>query len=174
VLLATVTAAAGAAGVYWYLTQPQSFQELEATAKKREDEISRKARELADTSKARAEDLLKQSEQQYSDIKVRFLPESRNNDLFPLLMVQASGQDKLAAARARADSAASGAQAKYDSYKYPTLPDSRAAVTKDQTQGGWFDWLRWGRSKADQGKRDGAQKVVDAADEVRKRADEHK
>jgi hypothetical protein len=103
------------------------------TAKKWEDEIRRKARELANTLKARVEDLLKQGEQQYSDIKVRFPPESQDNGWSPLFIVQASGQDKLVGARA--DSVASGAQAIYNSYKYPTLPDSWAAFTEvNETQ----------------------------------------
>jgi len=59
-----------------------------------------------------------------------------------------------------------------------------AESKKEEAKAGWFSWLGWGRSKVDEGKgkteaeadrvkREGAQKVADASESVKQRAEKH-
>jgi len=59
-----------------------------------------------------------------------------------------------------------------------------AESKKEEAKAGWFSWLGWGRSKVDEGKgkteaeadrvkKEGAQKVADASESVKQRAEKH-
>lgn len=92
-------------------------------------------------------------------------------------------------AEARARKASADAHAKYDAYKSSAekslfearsstehLYDearAKAEAKTEEVKDGWFSWLGWGKSKVDQGKKEGAQKVADAAGSVKKEAEKH-
>ena len=107
--------------------------------------------------------------------------------------VQAAAQDKLASARAQASQTAADAQntvvRQYDNAKATVIDtthkieqkaaqtyDAAASKTKSEAQSwnSWFwSWFGYGQKKADDAKREGAQKVVEGAQKVEKEAGKH-
>ena len=55
------------------------------------------------------------------------------------------------------------------------IQEARAGAEKkgEQAKEGWFSWLGWGKSKAEDAKKDAAEKVAESADDVKKRAEKH-
>lgn len=51
--------------------------------------------------------------------------------------------------------------------------EARSNVEKkgEEVKAGWSNWLGWGKSKAEKGKRDAAGKAADTAEDVRQRVD---
>ncbi|KAK7472982.1 hypothetical protein VKT23_001086 [Stygiomarasmius scandens] len=159
-LLITVLVAAAAAGGYWYYSESDNLQ---AEAKAHEEEAKKKAREATEAGKARLEDAYKQGQAKYGDMKAS---------------VDKSIQD----AEARTKQAAENAQAKLNDYKNDARDsvenlynDARASTVKkeEQAKEGWFSWLGWGKSKTEDAKKSSAEKVSDAAADVKSKADKH-
>jgi len=159
-LLITVLAAAVAAGGYWYYSESD---DLQAEAKAHEEEAKKKAREATEAGKARLEDAYKQGQVKYGEMKAS---------------VDKSIQD----AEARTKQAAENAQAKLNGYKNDASDsvenlynDARASTVKkeEQAKEGWFSWLGWGKSKTEDAKKSSAEKVSDAAADVKSKADKH-
>jgi len=67
-LIATGTAAV--AGIYWYLTRPESVKHLKEEVKREEADVFTKAKELGDTSRIRTQEMLSQGREKYADAKV--------------------------------------------------------------------------------------------------------
>ncbi|KAK0484389.1 hypothetical protein EDD18DRAFT_1197232 [Armillaria luteobubalina] len=159
-LIIAAAIAAGAGG-YWYYSHPNEVADLEAKAKRDEEELKKKARELGHATTARTEDAKKQT--------------------------QTSLDSTIQAAEAKARQASEDAQAKYESYKssaQKSLADARgstenlynearatgekkydeakAAAEKKQKEAkaGWGSWLGWGRSKSEEVKKE-AKDAVD-------------
>ncbi|KAJ3727094.1 hypothetical protein C8R42DRAFT_639475 [Lentinula raphanica] len=176
-LIGTLVAAAGA-GAYWYYSNPDEAARLEAKAKKDEEEAVQKAREAGSAGKARIEDAYRQGQLKFDEAK-------------------ASADKTINDAEARAKQAANDAQAKFDEYKTSASKslsnaksstenlynEARASVDqkygeaksgveekKEQAKAGWFSWLGWGKSTAEDAKKAGAEKVADAAGDVQAKA----
>lgn len=64
-----VAGAAAAAGAYWYYSRPEDVQDLKDKTRREEEEIKRKAHDLSDLSKARAQDALRQGQEKYDEIR---------------------------------------------------------------------------------------------------------
>ncbi|KAI0769635.1 hypothetical protein BD413DRAFT_555774 [Trametes elegans] len=167
-LLLVVGGLAAIGGGYYYL---QSGQE-DPHAKRVEDQerLKQKAEELRDAGKATAHDAVREGEQKYDQTK-------------------AAAQDKLASARAQAAATAEGAKnsavRQYDHAKAAvsdaahkvehTYEDAvQKSKAEAQSWNQWFwSWFGYGKDKADDAKREGAQKVVEGAQKVEKEAGKH-
>ncbi|KAK0454702.1 hypothetical protein EV421DRAFT_1729848 [Armillaria borealis] len=163
--LIIAAAIAACAGGYWYYSHPNEVAELESKAKRDEEELKKKARELGHATTARTEDAKKQTQASVIDRH----------------LVSASLDSTVQAAEAKARQASEDAQAKYESYKssaQKSLTDARgstenlynearaagekkydeakAAAEKKQNEAkaGWASWLGWGRSKSEEVKKD--------------------
>ncbi|THV06699.1 hypothetical protein K435DRAFT_773049 [Dendrothele bispora CBS 962.96] len=160
-LLFTALAAAAAGGAYWYYNNPDEASRLQEKAKADEEEAKKKAREATEAGKARLDTAYKQGQLKYDELK--------------------SSVDKtIHDAEARAKSAADSAQAKFDGYRKDArdstenlYTEARASAEKkeEQAKAGWFSWLGWGKSKAEETKQAGAEKVSEAAGDVKSKAD---
>ncbi|KAE9408617.1 hypothetical protein BT96DRAFT_665469 [Gymnopus androsaceus JB14] len=169
VLLFGALAAAGGAA-YWYYTNPNEAEQLKAKAKKDEEEAIQKAREAGSAGKARVEDAYRMGQLKFDEVK-------------------ASADKTISDAEARAKQAASDAQAKFDGYKQSASKsvagardstenlynEARGAAgeKKEEAKAGWFSWLGWGKSNAEDVKKSGAQKVANAAGDVQDKANKH-
>ncbi|KAJ3787280.1 hypothetical protein GGU10DRAFT_349166 [Lentinula aff. detonsa] len=176
-LIGALVAAVGA-GAYWYYSNPDEVARLEAKAKKDEQEAVQKAREAGGAGKARIEDAYRMGQLKFDEAK-------------------ASADKTIGDAEARAKQAANDAQAKFDEYKSSAsrslsnardstenlYNEARVSVDKkygeaksgveekkEQAQAGWFSWLGWGKSTAEDAKKSGAEKVADAAGDVQAKA----
>ncbi|KAI0329210.1 hypothetical protein GY45DRAFT_1417943 [Cubamyces sp. BRFM 1775] len=160
------TAAVGAG--YYYMRQGQPDPHAQRVAD--QERLKQKAEELRDAGKATAHDAVREGEHKYEQTKV-------------------AAQDKLASARAQAaataEDAKSSAVRQYDNAK-ATVTDAAHKVeqkyedavhkTKAEAQSWnqWFwSWFGYGKAKADETKREGAQKVVEGAQKVEKEAGKH-
>lgn len=103
-------------------------------------------------------------------------------------------------ASARVREVGSDVQGKYDSYKDAAkgklegardstenlYKEARATADRktaevradaqkkgEEAKQGWLSWLGWGKSKAEEGKKETAGKVADTAEDVRSRAEKH-
>ncbi|KAJ4483687.1 hypothetical protein J3R30DRAFT_1818208 [Lentinula aciculospora] len=176
-LIATLVAAVGAGG-YWYYSNPNEVATLESKAKKDEEEAIKKAREAGSAGKARIEDAYKIGQLKFDEAK-------------------ASADKTIADAEARAKQTANDAKAKFDDYKSNAsrslsnakdstenlYNEARASVDnkygeakgsveekKESAKAGWFSWLGWGKSTAEDAKKSSAEKVADVAGDVQAKA----
>ncbi|KAI0365651.1 hypothetical protein BV20DRAFT_972892 [Pilatotrama ljubarskyi] len=166
-LLVAGGAAAVGAGYYFLRGQEPDPHAQRVADQERAKE---KAAELRDAGKATAHDAVREGEYKYQQTK-------------------ASAQDKLESARAQAAATAEDARntavRQYDHAK-ATVSDAAHKVeqkyedavhkTKAEAQSWnqWFwSWFGYGKEKADETKREGAQKVVEGAQKVEKEAGKH-
>ncbi|RDX50083.1 hypothetical protein OH76DRAFT_1437902 [Lentinus brumalis] len=163
---------AAAGGGYYYLTSREA--DPHAQRKADEERVKQKATELRDAGKATAHDAVREGQAKYDETK-------------------ANAQDKVAAARAQAsqtvNDARNTAARQLDNAKTTVVDathkveqkvgetyEAAASKTKAEAQGWnqWFwGWFGYGQAKADETKREGAQKVVDGAQKVEKEAGKH-
>ncbi|RPD63823.1 hypothetical protein L227DRAFT_496578 [Lentinus tigrinus ALCF2SS1-6] len=159
--------AAAGGGYYYYSTREP---DPHAQRKADEERVKEKIAELRSAGKATAHDAVREGQSKYEETK-------------------SSAQDKLASARAQAsqtvDDARSTAVRQYDNAKATVVDathkveqkvDAAAAKTKADAQSWnqWFwSWFGYGQAKADQAKREGAEKVVEGAQKVEKEAGKH-
>ncbi|KAI8992871.1 hypothetical protein BD414DRAFT_482521 [Trametes punicea] len=167
--LLLVVGGAAAVGIgYYYMRQSQPDPHAQRVAD--QERVKQKAEELRDAGKATAHDAVREGESKYEQTKV-------------------SAQEKLASARAQAAATAeetrNSAVRQYDHAK-ATVSDAAHKVeqkyedavhkTKAEAQSWnqWFwSWFGYGKEKADETKREGAQKVVEGAQKVEKEAGKH-
>ncbi|KAI0930698.1 hypothetical protein AcW1_003655 [Taiwanofungus camphoratus] len=151
----------------WYYMRERKQEDATARRKADQEKARAKAGELGDATKRTAQDAVKEGEQGYSNIK-------------------ASGEEKLAQARSQATGFADGTRAavaqNYDAAKakvegalHETETNAKAAYDKasaeTQSWGAWLgSWFGYGRSKADEAKREGAGAVAEGAAKVEKEA----
>ena len=156
-------------------------------------------KEAGDAAKVKGEDALKKGQYTYDDVKVSHYPyNTLITSVNIMCLPEASAQSKLDSARSRADGTASeaadraraaahDAQAKLDSYKKSagsslhgaresantSYNDAKAATERkvDDVESGWSSWFGWGKGKAEGAKSQGAEKVADAAGDVKKSAE---
>ncbi|KAF5345318.1 hypothetical protein D9758_008487 [Tetrapyrgos nigripes] len=156
-------AVAAAAGAYWYYNNQDEATRLQAKAKADEEEAKKKAREAVDSGRARLDDAVKQGQLKYDELK-------------------ASADKTIHDAEARTRQAASDTQAKFNEYRKGAKDstenlynEARSSVEhkEEQAKVGWFSWLGWGRSKAEDAKSAGAEKVSETAGDVKSKADKH-
>ncbi|KAI0695958.1 hypothetical protein C8T65DRAFT_39046 [Cerioporus squamosus] len=153
--LLVVGGLAAVGGGYYYLTS----REVDPHAQRKADEerLKQKAAELREAGKATAHDAVREGQYKYDETK-------------------ANAQDKLAAARAQASQTVNDARSTAVEQKVEQTYDAAASKTKAEAQGWnqWFwSWFGYGKAKADETKREGAQKVVDGAQKVEKEAGKH-
>lgn len=113
---------------------------------------------------------------------------------------QAAGQDKIHDVEQRTRQAAADARENFDSYRHSAqkaasnardstenlykeartatdrkIDETRSNIEKkgEEAKSGWFSWLGWGKSKAEETKQDVAGKVADSAEDVKKQAEKH-
>jgi hypothetical protein len=84
---------------------------------------------------------------------------------------KSSAQKKLSGARDSTENLYNEARSSADR----KTSEARAEADRkaEQAKSGWFSWLGWGKSKAEEGKQDAAGKVAESAEDVRKRAEKH-
>jgi len=192
---ATYLALGTAAGAlaYWYAYgEPKAVDDLGKQAKAHEEEMKRKARDSVEAGKARAGDAKQQAENKYEEVKGA--GESR------LQSAKDQAQRSIADLEKRGKEAKDGVDAKYEAYKDSAkhsvsnarqstedlYNDARGAVDRkagearagaekraDQAKQGWLSWLGWGKSQVEEGKKEGAAKTAEAAEEVRRKAEKH-
>ncbi|KAH9858405.1 hypothetical protein C2E23DRAFT_767702 [Lenzites betulinus] len=164
-LVAGGVAAIGGGYYYYSLSEDPHAQRLAD-----QERLKKKAEELRDAGKATAHDAVREGEKKYDETK-------------------ASGKDKLESARAQAsatvDDAKNTAVRQYGNAKAAvsdaahkvehTYEDAvQKSKAEAQSWNGWFwSWFGYGKAKADETKREGAQKVVDGAQKVEKEAGKH-
>jgi len=177
---------AAAAGGYWYYTHPEDVNATKKKAKVNEAEVIREGRESVESVKARADDIYQRGQARYD--------ETKDVGQDKLASARSKVDEKVQEAEGRARKAGADVKAKYDSYKgsaQKTLADARgstenlyeearsmtdrkaADVEKKgrEVKAGWSTWLGWGKSTAEEGKRDAVGKAADGADGVAQRAD---
>jgi hypothetical protein len=162
--------AAGAGGYWYYNNNPDEVHALQAKAKRDEEEAVQKAGDAASAGKARADDAYRMAQLKFDEVKT-------------------STDKTIHDAEARAKQAANDAQAKYEEYKQGasrSLSSARDSTEnlyreakesgeerKEKAKAGWFSWLGWGKSTAEDTKKAGAEKVADAAGDVQSKAGKH-
>ncbi|RPD78322.1 hypothetical protein L226DRAFT_610264 [Lentinus tigrinus ALCF2SS1-7] len=142
--------AAAGGGYYYYSTREP---DPHAQRKADEERVKEKIAELRSAGKATAHDAVREGQSKYEETK-------------------SSAQDKLASARAQASQTVDDARSTAVEQKV----DAAAAKTKADAQSWnqWFwSWFGYGQAKADQAKREGAEKVVEGAQKVEKEAGKH-
>ncbi|KAI0633301.1 hypothetical protein C8Q77DRAFT_1157531 [Trametes polyzona] len=165
-LLVAGGAAAIGAGYYYFCQSDDPHAQRVAD----QERLKQKAEELREAGKATAHDAAREGEQKYEQAK-------------------ASGKDKLASARAQAAATADDAKntvvRQYDHAKAAvsdvahkaehTYEDAvRKSKAEAQSWNQWFwSWFGYGKDKAEDAKREGAQKVVEGAQKVEKEAGKH-
>ncbi|KAK0461001.1 uncharacterized protein EV420DRAFT_171694 [Desarmillaria tabescens] len=126
---------------YWYYSHPNEVANLEAKAKRDEEELKRKASldSTIQAAEAKARQASEDAQAKYESYK-------------------SSGQKSLSDARGSTENLYNEARAtgekKYDEAK------AAAENKKNEAKASWASWLGWGRSKSEEVKKD----VRDAAD----------
>ncbi|EIW62830.1 uncharacterized protein TRAVEDRAFT_62657 [Trametes versicolor FP-101664 SS1] len=166
-LLIAAAVAAAAGGGYYYYSQSEDPHAQRIADQER---VKQKADELRNAGKATAHDAVREGEAKYDQTK-------------------AAGKDKLASARAQAaataDDARNTAVRQYEQakgavsdaahkveHKYEDAVQKTKVEAQSWNQWVW-SWFGYGKNKADDAKREGAQKVVEGAQKVEKEAGKH-
>ncbi|KAI0645475.1 hypothetical protein C8Q79DRAFT_910788 [Trametes meyenii] len=167
-LLLVVGGLAAIGGGYYYLNGDQTDPHAQRVAD--QERLKQKAEELRDAGKATAHDAIREGEHKYEQTR-------------------ASAKDKLTSARDQAAATAADARdtavRQYDhakaavsdaAHKVEHQYEDAVQKTKAEAQSwnGWFwSWFGYGQKKADDVKREGAQKVADGAQKIEKEAGKH-
>lgn len=181
---------AAAAGGYWYYAHPDDVNKAEKKVKAEEEDMIRKGRDSVDSAKARAGDAYQRGQARYD--------ETKDVGQDKLTSARSNVDSKIQEAERRARQTGADIEAKYDSYKasaQKSLADARGSTENlykearsmadrkatevrsdvekkgDQVNAGWSNWLGWGKSEAEKGKRDAASKIADTAEDVKQQAD---
>jgi len=158
---------------------------LKAKAKHDQEEAVRKAKEAAEAGKARVQDGVQQGKEKFNEVRLNLLHvclRGVNVDVGPLLQAtnaaqvkydgyKADAQGRLKDARDSTENLYNEAKAKSQAQYEATKAE--AQKKEEQAKAGWFSWLGWGKGKAEDVKKEGAEKVSEAAGEVKSRADKH-
>lgn len=182
-IIASAVAALG--GMYYFYNRDRGVS-LQEKKRRDEEDMKRAAhaaqadiKEFGEAGKARAEDGLKETQEKYDVAKTS----AKEKVTGSRQKVDESRYDLTEQARQTAHEA----QAKLNQYKNAAeqsladvrktseqkIEETKDAVThraeeaKDAGQG----WFGWGQSKTDEAKREGAQKVAEGAEDVKKRAE---
>lgn len=88
----------------------------------------------------------------------------------------ASAERKFDEQKAAVQNSLSRSKDKFDDYKDKAYDEARHAVNVAEQKGheakqGWFAWLGWGKDKAEDAKKEGAEKVAEASGDVKKAAE---
>lgn len=162
-----------------------------------------KAHDAVDSAKETSEQAERMARRDYEQLKVKIsnvkgmsLTWTQVGAKDKLGFIKDTGREVRTASEERGRSIGENVEAKYESAKGATrgtldrARDStenlyreaeqrshaaRETVERkaDEVKQGWFSWLGWGRGKADETKERGAERVANAADDVKKRAEKH-
>ncbi|KAF9268761.1 hypothetical protein L218DRAFT_954204 [Marasmius fiardii PR-910] len=160
-LYAGLALVAAGGAYYYYAANPDQAAELKAKAKREEEAAKQKSKEAFEAGKARVEDGIQQGKQKYEQTASS---------------AQAKYDDYKKGAQGRLNDAKDSTENLYNEAKARTQTQvdglkGDAQKKEEQAKAGWFSWLGWGRSKAEDGKREIACKVSDVAEDVKAKAD---